>query len=114
MDGLLTLQNLHQYIVETCLRLVNIVTVTQDYLRPTAIAPNSPQVSIWCPLRRGTNRFWFMLMSAFPESGRSDTAKTTEMMGRFRPKGDITRAAFELGLVRNPVPLVNQPVDYNQ
>jgi len=28
-------------------------------------------------------------MSAFPESGRSGTAKTTEMKGRFRPKAEI-------------------------
>jgi len=27
-------------------------------------------------------------MSAFPESGRSGTAKTTEMKGRFQPGAD--------------------------
>ncbi len=28
-------------------------------------------------------------MSAFPESGRSGTAKTGEMKGRFRPQADV-------------------------
>ncbi len=29
--------------------------------RPASIPSNSPQVPIWCPLQRGTNRFRFML-----------------------------------------------------
>jgi len=34
----------------------------------------------------------FSLMSAFPESGRSDTQKTAEMKVRFRPEAAVTRA----------------------
>ena len=47
-------------------------------------------------------------MSAFLQSGRFHVRKITKIKVRFRPKGDITRAAFELGLVLNPVSLVNR------
>ncbi len=33
-------------------------------------------------------------MSAFPESGRSSTAKTTDIKGRFRQKADIAHHKF--------------------
>ena len=35
-------------------------------------------------------------MSAFPESGRSDTSKTNEMKGRFRPEADIRETQLDL------------------
>ncbi len=36
-------------------------------------------------------------MSAFPESGRSDTPKTAEIRGRFRPEGAVRPVAVAGG-----------------
>jgi len=33
-------------------------------------------------------------MSAFPESGRSDTPKSSEFKVRFRPEADVSTLAF--------------------
>ncbi len=52
--------------------------------RPASIPSNSPQVPIWCPLQRGTNRFRFMLNVRFWVIAVVQIAiKTTNLMAAF-------------------------------